>query len=131
MPPISRIFKKKTEKSFLLLEGELFRTLVGPKSEVHGRLRVGENVRIDGQVLGDIEATSGTTPTVAVAETGFVDGDIAAHRVLVAGRVSGSIQASERVELTAGAVVEGNIWAKSVGMNHGATVKGLISGQTT
>ncbi len=128
---ISRFFKKNTDKNFLLLEGELFRTLVGPQSEFHGRLRVGENVRIDGNVIGDIEAASGTTPTIAVAETGFVDGDIVANRILVAGRVSGSIQATERVELTSGAVVEGNIWAKSVGMNHGATVKGLISGQTS
>lgn len=130
MPPLSRFFKKNTEKNFLLLEGELFKTLVGTNSEIHGRLRTGENSRVDGQVLGDIEASPNTKPTIAVAETGFVDGDINAHRVLVAGRVSGSIQATERVELAAGAVVEGNIWAKSVGMNHGATVKGLISGQT-
>ena len=130
MPLIPRFLRKSTEKNFLLLDGELFKTLVGANSEIHGRLRTGENSRIDGHVLGDIESAPNTTPTIAAAETGFVDGDINAHRVLVAGRVSGSIQATERVELTAGAVVEGNIWAKSVGMNHGATVKGLISGQT-
>lgn len=130
MSLITKILKKKSEKNFLVLDGELFKTLVGANSEIHGRMRIGENLRIDGQVFGDIEAAPNTSPTIAVAETGFVDGDIGAHRVLIAGRVSGSINATERVELTAGAVVEGNIWAKSVGMNHGATVKGLISGQT-
>lgn len=122
--------KKNRPKDFLILESELFLTLVGPQSIFRGRLYAGENVRIDGQVIGDVEAVSGSTPTIAIAETGFVDGDVAANRVLVAGKISGSVRATERVELAAGAVVEGNISAKSVGMNHGATVKGLISGQT-
>lgn len=131
MSPFRKLLSKNQEKNFLILENELFRTLVGPASEVHGRLKVGESVRIDGTVIGDIESAAGSSPTVAIASSGIVDGDVIAHRVLVAGRVSGSIQATDRVELVAGSVVEGNIWAKSVGMNHGATVKGLITGQNT
>jgi cytoskeletal protein CcmA (bactofilin family) len=49
-----------------------------------------------------------------------------AHRVLVAGKVSGQIHARERVELQARCRVQGDIKYGSIAIEHGAQVMGLL-----
>jgi cytoskeletal protein CcmA (bactofilin family) len=108
------------------LAAERFRTVIDATTTIDGRLNVKESVRIDGRVIGDVNLESGSKATVAIASTGAVRGDIAAHRVLVAGQVQGNIQAVERVELLSTAQVSGDITYGSISIAHGAKVVGLL-----
>lgn len=105
---------------------ESFETLVGPATEVHGRIVANESVRIDGRVVGNIEARKGKNVSIALGRTGQVEGDIYAFRVLVAGKVEGNIYAIERVELHEGAEVRGDITYGQLGIEHGAKLNGLM-----
>lgn len=98
-----------SKKSFSPLQGgqEKFETIIGPQVQVLGHLRVKESVRIDGAVVGDIQAEAGQSVTVVIGATGQVQGNILADFVVVAGQVVGHIEARERVELHPHSRVEG------------------------
>ena len=105
---------------------EKFETIIGPQAEVHGHLRVKESVRIDGTVIGDVQAAQGQSVTVVLGLAGKVQGHIVADFVVVAGQVLGNIEARERVELHPQSRVEGDIRYASIAIEHGATVLGLL-----
>jgi len=116
--------KRKT--SLLLPTNERFDTLIGKTSEIYGRMVVGESLRIDGKVVGNIESEENTKVTVAVGEDGEVIGDIFAYRVMIAGKIEGNIYATERVEFHQTAQVRGDVTYGSIGIEHGARVIGLV-----
>ncbi|MEN9931100.1 MAG: hypothetical protein RL604_1347 [Pseudomonadota bacterium] len=116
--------KRKT--SILLPTNERFDTLIGKTSEIYGRMVVGESLRIDGKVVGNIESEENSKVTVAVGEDGEVVGDIFAYRVMIAGKVEGNIYATERVEFHQTAQVRGDVTYGSIGIEHGARVIGLV-----
>ena len=116
----------KKKSSLLLPTNERFDTLIGKTSEIYGRMVVGESLRIDGKVVGNIESEENTKVTVAVGEDGEVVGDIFAYRVMVAGKVEGNIYAVERVEFHQTAQVRGDVTYGTIGIEHGARVIGLV-----
>ena len=116
--------KRKT--TLLMPTNERFDTLIGKTSEIYGRMVVGESLRIDGKVVGNIESEENSKVTVAVGEDGQVVGDIFAYRVMVAGKVEGNIYATERVEFHQTAQVRGDVTYGSIGIEHGARVIGLV-----
>ena len=120
------LFKKSQSIKFLQPTMESFETIVGPATEVHGRLVANESMRIDGRIIGTIEARQGTDVSIALGRSGFVQGDIYAFRVLIAGRVEGNVYATERVELHEGAEVRGDITYGQLGIEHGAKLNGLM-----
>jgi len=120
------LFKKSQSIKFLQPTMESFETIVGPATEVHGRLVANESMRIDGRIIGNIEARQGKDVSIALGRSGFVQGDIYAFRVLIAGRVEGNIYATERVELHEGAEVRGDITYGQLGIEHGAKLNGLM-----
>ena len=121
------LFKKNSQSiKFLQPTMESFETIIGPATEVHGRLVANESLRIDGRVIGNIEARQGKSVSIALGRTGAVQGDIFAFRVLVAGKVEGNIYATERVEFHQTAQVRGDVTYGSIGIEHGARVIGLV-----
>lgn len=119
-------FKKKNTISSLQLTVESFDTVIGKSTTVHGRVVADTGLRIDGTVIGDIEAHHASGISIALGRTGKVFGDIHADRVLIAGQVDGNIYASERVELHAGARVNGDVTYDQLGIEEGAVISGLM-----
>lgn len=120
------MFKKKRPIGLLEPTIENFETIIGEATEVHGRIVTDKGLRVDGKVIGNIEAQPNKEVSVALGKTGFVLGDIYAYRVLVAGIVEGNIYATERVELHSGAEVRGDVTYGQLGIEHGAKLNGLM-----
>lgn len=122
------MFFKKQAVTDLLLHPtiELFDTIIGPSTQIHGRVVTSTSLRIDGQVFGDIEAVNDAEISIALGRDAKVEGDIHAYRVLIAGQVLGNIYATERVELHAEAKVDGDITYGQLGIDQGASVTGLM-----
>ena len=118
--------KKKTSISPLVMDQEKFDTLIGRHAEIHGCLKLKESVRIDGKVVGNIEAPNDASISVVIGPTGEVMGDVLASRIIVAGRVSGNIHAFDRVEVMASALVQGDIRYASLAVEHGAKLLGFM-----
>ncbi len=117
---------KKNSNTPLVKSQERFDTLIGRQTEIQGTLRVVQSVRIDGKVIGNIEASKENAITVVIGLEGEVQGDVIASRVIVAGKVAGNIDAHERVELMASALVQGDVKYGSIAVEHGARLMGLL-----
>ena len=117
---------KKTKLTPLVMGQEKFDTLIGRNAEIHGCLKLKESVRIDGKVVGNIEAPRDGAISVVIGPTGEIHGDVSASRIIVAGKVSGNLHGFERVELMASALVQGDIKYASMAVEHGARLLGLM-----
>lgn len=123
------MFSKKN--SLLTPTNESFDTYIGKRSKLHGRLVAEKSVRIDGEIYGNVEiADTNENITIAIGESGFVQGDIKSYRVLIAGRVDGNIYATEKVELHRTSEVKGDITYGLLGIEHGANILGLMVKKT-
>lgn len=122
------MFGKRSKHSTtpLSVDQETFATLIGRQTVIEGHLRVRESIRIDGELIGHVQAPCDQAVAVVISPTGHVQGDIIARRVVIAGRVSGHIHAQDRVELHAGCLVQGDIKYGSIAIEHGARVLGLL-----
>ena len=120
------VFKSKRKVS-LGRSVESFESIIGKSLRINGNLIISEGVRVDGVVNGNIFQNDGKTATVAIADSGCVNGNIYAQHVIVAGRVKGNIYSLDRVELLATAHVEGDISYGNVGIEVGATVLGKLN----
>lgn len=97
-------------------------SIVGAGMMVRGDLESNGVVKVEGVVDGHVRARG----QVLVARDGAVHGDIETTEAVVGGKVSGAIHASERVEVQAGASVDGDITTKRISVAEGGTLNGLI-----
>jgi cytoskeletal protein CcmA (bactofilin family) len=116
---------KKSQNSFTR-SIESFETMVGEHAEIHGRIVTSKSLRIDGKLIGNIEAAQENKVSIALGKTGHIQGDIYAYRVFIAGQVDGNIYCTERVELHEGAVVNGDISYEQIAIVAGAKLNGLM-----
>jgi hypothetical protein len=63
---------------------------------------------------------------VVVGSDGIVNAIVEAHSVLVIGKITGNVIATELVEVNAGGVIEGDVKAPRIIMNDGAIVIGSL-----
>ena len=96
-------------------------SIVGADLRIEGDLHAGGAVRIDGTVVGRVQAEG----QVLVTDGGIVEGDIHTHEAILGGEVRGSVVA-ERVELTATSVIQGDITTTRLLVHEGATLCGHI-----
>jgi len=120
--------KGETDNSGLARGGRL-NTIIGKGTVVKGDSRVQSGLRIDGKVIGNIDATD----TVIIGKEGWVEGQIKASHVLLAGKVKGNIVASGKVFLESTASIFGDIKASTLVIDEGAVFDGkciMKSGET-
>ena len=61
-----------------------------------------------------------------LSHSGRIKGEIIAPHVIINGAVNGDVTATQRLELAAGARVEGNVYYKVMEMSAGAQINGKI-----
>lgn len=101
-------------------------TRIGPSLIISGELHSSEDTVIEGRVDGYVLIKDAP---LTITARGAVKADVHGVRVLVQGQLKGSISASERIELTASAHVEGALSANQVVINEGARFDGGVDMQ--
>jgi cytoskeletal protein CcmA (bactofilin family) len=94
-------------------------------SKISGKLTFDGPTRIDGQIDGEITAKESLT----IGETAVVTAQIKAASIIVAGKVSGDIIGSQRIEIRPSAKVIGNLTAPILVVHEGALFEGHCSMQ--
>jgi cytoskeletal protein CcmA (bactofilin family) len=97
-------------------------TRIGPSFVICGEFESQEATVIEGRVDGHVHVKAPLT----ITQQGALKADVRGTRVLVEGQLKGSINASERIELTPTAQVEGSLSADSVVVFEGARFTGGI-----
>ena len=98
-------------------------TTIGQGVVIEGEVKGGEDLVIDGKVDGTIELSQ---HVLTVGPTGRVKAQLSAKSVVVLGKVSGSIRASELVRIGDTGSVEGAISAPRLVMADGAQLQGRV-----
>jgi cytoskeletal protein CcmA (bactofilin family) len=109
-------FGVKKEGAF---EGRL-NCMIGEESRFRGDISVNGSARIDGDFEGSIVATE----SIIIGKSGVVRADVQARDMVVAGAVAGNLVAHDRVELHAGARVDGDIETRTLTVDEGVTFNG-------
>ena len=101
----------------------MFSSQIGIGTLLQGELNGKGSYHIQGEVVGDgyIEGA------VVLAAGAYWKGNVTADYVQIAGKVEGNVAARSKIELTAAAVVTGDLSAPVVAMAEGALYEGAIS----
>ena len=97
-------------------------TIVGTGARLEGNVISAGNLRIDGQVKGQINADG----DVVLSPQSQVEADIRSQNVSVAGRFKGNILVKGKAHLARGGRVDGNITSKTLVVEEG----GIFHGQS-
>ncbi len=99
-------------------------TFIGKSVVIKGELSCSEDLYIDGQVEGTIDPKGNR---LTIGPNGRVKANVNACAVVVQGKLEGSIQASDRVDLKQSAVVTGDIATQRISIDEGAYFKGGVN----
>lgn len=94
--------------------------LIAAGTVVEGKLRTQGSIRVDGKVVGEVNAAQ----NVSIGNSGEVEGNITAKVVTIGGRIKGSIVAQEKLVFESKAVIRGDIRATKLVIDEGAVFDG-------
>jgi cytoskeletal protein CcmA (bactofilin family) len=97
-------------------------TIIGGSIVIDGEISGDEDLIIRGTVKGRVVLRE----NLIVEETGVVEADIETQNVTVSGQVTGNVQAAERVEISAGGRMVGDLKAPRILIADGAAFKGNV-----
>jgi len=98
-------------------------TSIGATIVITGEVTSNEDVTIDGRLDGHLLVRDAA---LTIGERAQIQADVRGKRVVVRGLVTGAISASERIELTPTATVDGSLSANRVILADGAQFNGKI-----
>lgn len=102
-----------------------FSSRIGVRDRIRGELHVGDCVRIDGVIRGDIDQIA-PHARVSVGPDAHIRGSVRIHSIWIEGQVTGEIEASGHVDIGPGAVVDANIAYGTLRIGAGAEVNGRL-----
>jgi cytoskeletal protein CcmA (bactofilin family) len=101
-------------------------TLIGKAARVHGDIDYQGGMHLDGQVVGNVRSDGARDSSLAVSESGAIQGSVDVPNVVLQGTVKGDIRARERLVLGATARVEGDVYYGIIEMTVGAQIIGKL-----
>jgi cytoskeletal protein CcmA (bactofilin family) len=102
------------------------KSLIAHGTRVEGNLKFTEGLRVDGEVIGDVQALSEEPSMLVISEAAVVQGQIQADHVIVNGVVRGAVYARELLELQPKARIEGDVSYRALEMHQGAVISGQL-----
>lgn len=104
-------------------------SLIGAGTRIDGNISFSGGLRVDGHVRGNITAIGDKPSTLVLSDQAIIEGRIQVSHAVINGTVVGAIQANEYVELQAKARVSGDIHYRTMEIQLGASVIGVLHHQ--
>jgi cytoskeletal protein CcmA (bactofilin family) len=101
-------------------------TLIGKAAHVHGDVDFQGGLHLDGHIAGAVRSDEARESSLAVSESGSIEGAVRVPNVVLNGTVKGDIHARERIVLGATARVEGDVYYGVIEMTLGAQIVGKL-----
>jgi cytoskeletal protein CcmA (bactofilin family) len=103
-------------------------TIISRGVKIEGKITSSGNIRVDGEIQGDIFCESNMT----IGEDAKVDGQLNANTITIGGKVSGIVRAKETLILDSKSNLKGDIYTKNLVIEEGAKFDGKCkTGDTT
>ena len=95
-------------------------TIISNGVKIEGKITCSGNIRVDGEIQGDILSQTNIT----IGELGKVNGQINGEAVTIGGKVSGTVIAKEKLVLDSRGNLKGDIFTKNLTIEAGAKFDG-------
>ena len=99
-------------------------TLIGQSIELDGDINFSGGLHLDGKVNGNVSSEKGSNSVLVVSEQGQISGDVSVPYAVINGTINGNVYASEKLELSNKACINGNVHYNVLEMASGASVNG-------
>jgi cytoskeletal protein CcmA (bactofilin family) len=96
---------------------------IGKSISIKGDLTGNEDLVLEGKVEGKVDLPNNQ---LTIGANGVVKAEIQAKAVVVVGKVTGNIRGTERIEIQATGVVDGDVAAPRLVVAEGAVLNGAI-----
>ncbi len=97
--------------------------MIGQSIVFKGELTGDEDLEIDGQVEGTVHLEN---HQLTIGANGNLKAEVIAKSIIVIGRVKGNLIASERIDIQASGIVEGDVRVPRLNVQEGAILNGSI-----
>lgn len=101
-------------------------SLIGSGTTLEGSITFTGGLRVDGCIHGNVCSAGDQPGMLVISEQAEIVGEIRVNHVVVNGRVTGPIHASETVDLQAKAHVTGDVHYRRLEIQGGAVVQGML-----
>ena len=101
-------------------------TLVGADTRIDGNVHFSGGLRIDGAILGNVSEPIASPSTLILSEHGRIEGAVSASKIVINGKVIGTVKAGQFIELQTKAHITGDVHYKSLEMHTGAVIEGKL-----
>ncbi len=98
-------------------------SLISPGTIIKGKITTEEDLRVDGNVEGDIF----TKTKVIVGSKGKINGEVNANEASISGEIDGSINTKRKLVLKSNCKIEGNVNTHNLEMETGAVLNGTVN----
>ena len=96
---------------------------IGQSIIFKGEMTGDEDLEIDGQVEGNVDLKN---HQLTIGPNGILKAEVIAKSIIVIGKVTGNLVATERIEVQATGMVEGDVRAPRLNVQEGAVLNGGI-----
>ncbi|MDP0562433.1 MAG: polymer-forming cytoskeletal protein [Candidatus Endonucleobacter sp. (ex Gigantidas childressi)] len=103
-------------------------TLISTSTSIHGDISFEGTMHIEGRIKGNVSADDGL---FTLTRSGRIEGDLCAPRIKLNGNIKGNIYCSNHLELSANAVITGNVFYNIIEISKGAEINGSLEHQGT
>jgi len=118
---LSALGKAPTEKPCNTID-----TLIGAKTDLKGDIVFTGGLRVYGEVRGNITAKGDGNSTLVLSEHAMVTGNVTVPHIITNGTIKGNVRAAERIELQPKAEISGDVYYKVIEMSLGAVINGNL-----
>ena len=125
-PSLQRLPEPASDVSAFSRPGTLgSRTLacIGSSLDIKGSITAEEDLQIDGKVQGPVSVRG---HRLTVGRSGQLNSEVSARELVVYGKVTGNVNAADRVEIKKDGAVIGDIDTARISIEDGAVFKGRI-----
>ena len=98
--------------------------LIGVKTRIEGDIQFDGGLRVDGQVKGNLLGSQNSM--LIVSEQAQLEGEISVSQAVINGKITGTVQVADRLELQAKARIVGDVRYRTLEMHPGAVVEGRL-----
>ena len=98
-------------------------TIIGKDTVITGTLDIKGALRVDGTVIGKVISSD----CVTIGASGTVEAEIESNTAVIAGKLSGNVHATEKIELQAKCEMSGDLKTKSLVIEQGAIFCGACN----
>ncbi len=95
-------------------------TIIGAGTTITGNIESNGDIRVDGKIIGNLEAKS----KVIIGANGIIEGDITGKNADVLGTVKGKIKMEDLLYLHGKAIVDGDLYAGKLQIEPTASFNG-------